>query len=77
MTFATVVVFKEQDLGYILYIMYNYWIFGHILGFFFLFWIYLMTMEDHVNVKVFLFGFNIFGHMFVSFFCIYFIYLYN
>ena len=36
MTFATVAVFKEQDLGYILYIMYNYWIFGHILGFFFL-----------------------------------------
>ena len=36
-----------------------------------------MTMEDHVNVKVFLFVFNIFGSMFVSLFCIYFMYSYN
>ena len=78
MTFATVAVFKEQDPGYILYTMYNYWIFGHILGFvFFFFWIYLMIMEDHVDVKVFLFVFNIFGYMFISLFCMYFMYSYN
>ena len=80
MTFATVAVFKEQDPGYILYIMYNYRIFGHILGFVFFclfFLIYLMTMEDHVDVKVFLFVLNIFGYMFISLFYIYFMYLYN
>ena len=36
-----------------------------------------MTMEDHVDVKVFLFVFNIFGYMFISFFCMYFMYSYN
>ena len=79
MTFATVAVFNEQDPGYILYIMYNYWIFGHILGFVFLFFfcIYLMTMEDHVDVMIFLFVFNIFGYMFISLFCMYFMYSYN
>ena len=46
-----------------------------------------MTMEHHanvkvflfcfVNVKVFLFVFNIFGYIFISLFCIYFMYSYN
>ena len=76
MTFATVAVFKEQDLGYILYITYSYWIFGHILGFFFVLDIF-DDNGDHINVKVFLFVFNIFGTMFVSIFCLYFLYSYN
>ena len=36
-----------------------------------------MTMEDHVDIKVFLFIFNIFGYMFISLFYIYFMYSYN
>ena len=53
------------------------------IGFLGMYWAFFFVLDifddngDHVNVKVFLFVFNIFGSMFVSLFCIYLMYSYN
>ena len=51
MAFAAITaLLKAQDHAYIIFIMYNYWIFGYIFVFF---WMYVMIIQDYARILSF------------------------